>query len=291
MNNVYLGLLLGWGFLHLAYAQPLPVHSPVPGGIAVLDLGEATPPKPKATVTDGPVLVTENEGRWVALVGLPLTACPGHHELKIQGAHRSQTLNFEVAPKKYPLQSIRLPKEKGRYITPSFEDLARIRCERRQLAKILATWTERAQVDTDFHLPVAGKIGSPFGLRRLFNGEPRSPHGGLDLIAPKGTPVRAPAAGTVLATGNFFFAGNAVFLDHGQGLISGYFHLDRIAVNPGQSVQRGQVLGHVGATGRATGPHLHFTVYLNRTAVDPELFLRRRLHLARRSRSVAPNDT
>jgi biotin carboxyl carrier protein len=273
-----LAILLGGSlayFLSLATAQPLPVHSPVPGGIAVVDLGEANSLRPRATLADRPVLVIQNEGRWIALVGIPLATKPGRHTVEVCRADRCETLSFKVAPKAYPAQSIRLPKGQERYVTPHPDDLARIERERKRLEEILATWTERVQVDTDFHLPVRGRLGSLFGLRRFFNGEPRNPHSGLDFIAPQGTPVQAPAAGTVLAAEEFFFTGKAVFLDHGQGLISGYFHLDRIDVQPGQAVQRGEVLGYVGTTGRVTGPHLHFSVYLNRTAVDPELFLRR----------------
>lgn len=248
-----------------------------------MDLGAATPPKPQVTLADRQVLVIENEGRWTALVGIPLTTRPGRQEVKVRHPDHLKTLAFQVEPKEYPAQSIRLPKDKQRYVTPLPEDLVRIKRESKRLGKILATWTSRAQIDTDFHLPVQGRLGSPFGLRRFFNGEPRNPHSGLDLVAPKGTPIQAPAAGTVIATGNFFFTGNAVFLDHGQGLISTYFHLDRIDVQPGQAVERGEVLGTVGATGRVTGPHLHMNVYLNRTKVDPELFLRRYLNLAQQN--------
>ncbi len=276
----YIVAVLGWSMVYpwsLAYPQPLPAHSPVPGGIAVLDLGEALPPQPEVTLAERRVLVIENSGRWTALVGIPLTTRPGRQEVKVRRADSLETLAFQVEPKEYPAQSIRLPKGKERYVIPPPEDLVRIKRERRRLGEILATWTNRARIDTDFHLPVRGRLGSPFGLRRFFNGEPRHPHSGLDLIAPKGTPIQAPAAGTVIATGDFFFTGNAVFLDHGQGLISAYFHLDRIDVQTGQAVQRGEVLGSVGATGRVTGPHLHMNVYLNRTKVDPELFLRRYL--------------
>lgn len=275
MTNRGLTLLVGWiaaWSLNLAYA--FPVHSPVPGGMAVVNLGPAVPPKPEVTFADQRVLVIANAGRWTALIGIPLTAKPGRQTIQVRRAERWQTLKLEIKPKDYPTQFIRLPKGQERYLAPSPAELARIECERKQIEDILATWTEREQLDLDFRLPIPGKIGSRFGLRRLFNGQPRQPHSGLDLIAPKGTPVRAPAAATVLATGDFFFTGQAIFLDHGQGLISAYFHLSRIDVQPGQTVQRGQVIGAVGQTGRVTGPHLHLNIYLNRTPVDPALFLR-----------------
>ncbi|HEB77408.1 MAG TPA: M23 family metallopeptidase [Methylothermaceae bacterium] len=267
-------------FCTIATARPLPVHAPVPGGIAVIDLGAARQPRPKVAYQGRPVLVTDNEGRWTALVGIPLNTEPGLQSIEMVQGNRTMRLPFRVEPKEYPAQYIELPKGKERYVTPPPEDLARIERESPVLDRILAVWRDTDQVDTDFHLPVDGSLGSPFGLRRYFNGEPRNPHSGLDLVAPKGTPVKAPAPAKVIGTGDFFYTGKAVFLDHGQGLLSGYFHLDSIAVKPGQWVKRGDILGTVGATGRVTGPHLHMNVYLNGTKVDPELFLRRHLQAA-----------
>jgi murein DD-endopeptidase MepM/ murein hydrolase activator NlpD len=110
-------------------------------------------------------------------------------------------------------------------------------------------------------------------MRRIFNGESRNPHSGMDIAAPVGTPVRAPLAGTVIDTGDYFFNGNTVFVDHGRGVISMYCHLSAIDVIPGQHVAAGTTLGKVGMTGRVTGPHLHWALSLNRAWVDPELFV------------------
>ena len=121
--------------------------------------------------------------------------------------------------------------------------------------------------------PVAGSRS--FGLRRVLNGEPHAPHAGLDVAVPSGTPVRAAAAGTVINTGHYFYAGNSVFVDHGQGLITIYLHLSHIDVKAGDTVERGANLGAVGATGLVTGPHLHWGVLLNGDYVDPGLFLKR----------------
>ena len=141
----------------------------------------------------------------------------------------------------------------------------------------LSTWAanlpEQQQIDTDFIPPVDGRLSSLFGLKRFFNNQPKNPHSGLDIAAPAGTPIQAPASATVINTGDYYYNGNTVFLDHGQGLISGYFHMTEIKVKAGQQLKQGDIIGTVGATGRVTGPHLHWNVYLNRTKVDPALFI------------------
>lgn len=139
--------------------------------------------------------------------------------------------------------------------------------------KAYDTFSPRQPSNLYFDMPVNAKLSSPFGLRRFFNGEERAPHSGLDLAAAYGTPVKAPAAGKVILTGNLFFNGNTVFVDHGQGLISMFCHLSQINVKVGDEISRQGVLGKVGATGRATGPHLHWNVSLNAVRVDPAIFI------------------
>ncbi len=273
-------LWLAWLIASITLAGPLPAENPVPGGVVIMKLGSSAQPKPEVRFKGRQVMVINDEGQWTAIIGVPLNTKPGKSKVEIFQNGQTASVAIEIQPKEYPAQYIKLPKGKEKYVTPPPKDLARIKRERKKFGQILSVRSNSESVDTDFHLPIHGRIGSPFGLRRYFNGEPRNPHSGLDLVAPAGTPIKAPAAGRVIDTGDFFFTGNAVFLDHGQGLISGYFHMQRIDVKAGQTVRRGDILGTVGATGRVTGPHLHMNVYLNRTKVDPELFLHRYLKTA-----------
>lgn len=251
-------------------ALALPRHAPVPGGVAVFDLGPATAAQPSARHGDTPLAVVRDHGRWHALFGIPLDTPPGRQSIHVSTDGKPRLLEVDVKPKAYPEQ--RLTVRDQRKVTPNDEDMARI--EREQLLTDAIKRNFRpAAPDTRLDQPAPGPLSSRFGLRRIFNGEPRKPHAGLDVAAATGTPVSAPADGIVTNTGDYFFNGNTVFIDHGQGLITAYMHLSRIDVKEGQAVRRGDRLGAIGATGRVTGPHLHWAVILNGTPVDPELFL------------------
>jgi murein DD-endopeptidase MepM/ murein hydrolase activator NlpD len=175
-----------------------------------------------------------------------------------------------VGEKRYASQSLKVA---PRQVNLSAEDLARVNRERIIIDAALNRWSNEQPESLRLPQPVPGVRSSSFGMRRIFNGESRNPHSGMDIAAPTGTPVLTPIAGTVIDTGEFFFNGNTVFVDHGRGLISMYCHLSAINVEPGQHVAAGARLGLVGMTGRATGPHLHWGLSLNRAGVDPELFV------------------
>ncbi len=262
--------LLGFApFLH-AELNPLAV----PGGVALIDLGPAqeqqTPPQ--IWLDQQPVAVIARQGHWQALVGIPLDTPSGALELR-QGAtpDTGKSLSLQVQPKSYPAQYLSL-KNKGQ-VNLSPADEARALKEIEEIKALKRTWRPTPYVDTAFIQPAKGRLSSRFGLQRFFNGEARAPHSGLDVAAAKGATVFSAGAGKVLAVGDYFFNGKSVFVDHGQGLISLYCHLDTLTVHEGQWLEKGQTLGTVGSTGRATGPHLHWTVVLNGTNVDPALFI------------------
>jgi murein DD-endopeptidase MepM/ murein hydrolase activator NlpD len=251
----------------------LPHDSNVPGGVAVIPLGsvaaDAVPPQ--SWLGEQPVLVTADRDEWYAVVGLPLNIDPGPHQLRVQVGDVITMKDFTVNTKDYPEQRI-VMKDKSK-VELSPEDEARAVREITRIKKLEHHWRATQNIDLAFILPAKGELSSGFGLRRFFNGEPRSPHAGLDLAVARGTPVRASGRGKVLATGDYFFNGKTIFIDHGDGLITMYCHLDRIGVKPGETVNKGQRIGRSGMTGRATGPHLHWSVVLNGTMVDPELFI------------------
>jgi murein DD-endopeptidase MepM/ murein hydrolase activator NlpD len=218
------------------------------------------------------VVVVRNQQQWVALIGIPLDAHLGQHTLIDQ--QTATSYSFQVVNKIYKTQRLKF-KGKGQAILKP-EDLQRIQREAEIVKAILATpWRPTASPLWPLVQPVHGRISGTYGLRRYINGEPRKPHSGIDIAVPLGTAVSASADGIVVNTGNYFFSGNTIFLDHGQGMITMYGHLSSIAVQEGQTVSGGQIIGRVGKTGRATGPHLHWAVSVNNTMVDPMLFVTR----------------
>ncbi|MFL6650248.1 MAG: peptidoglycan DD-metalloendopeptidase family protein [Sulfurifustaceae bacterium] len=252
-------------------AQWLPREEPVPGGVARVDVGPTTAPAPRVLLGEDRVMVVRNGERWVAIVGVPLTTAPGTHELTVLGPDGAATMRpFTVQAKTYAAQHISLKNQ--RMVDPTPEDLERISHDQFAMTQAFTHWTENLTA-LPFQLPAHGRLSGNFGTRRFFNDQERQPHNGVDIAAPRGAPVAAPANGVVIGVGDYFFNGRTVFIDHGQGLVTMYNHLDRVAVAPGTVVARGQRIGNVGMSGRATGPHLHWAVSLNNTRVDPLLFI------------------
>lgn len=246
-----------------------PRHAAVPGGVARIDLSPAAV-RPEAFAGEAPLLVVGDAISWTALVGIALSAEPGPAQIRVRGADGDTALPYTIAAKRYTEQHLKVS---PRTVDLSPEDLARHERERAHQQRVIASFSAPPAGELRMRQPTPGRRSSSFGLRRFFNGQPRNPHSGMDIAAPTGTPVVAPLPATVIDTGDYFFNGQTVWLDHGGGLLSMMCHLSRIDVGTGDQLAAGERLGAVGATGRVTGPHLHWTVSLNRASVDPALFL------------------
>ncbi len=262
-----------------AFAAP-PRESRVPGGVALVRIASAataaaTAP-PTVTREGKPVWVTwhqpsKQSAGWYAVVGLPLATKPGKHTININTNGIASTQSFVVASKRYTVQKLTFT-DKG-MVDPAAQNMERIERESKHLGEIRQTWRASDTTDANFVLPATGRLSSRFGLQRILNGKPRSPHAGLDVAVPTGTRINAAAAGIVADAGDYYFTGNTVYIDHGNGLLTMYCHLSEISVKAGDSLSKGQAIGLSGMTGRATGPHLHWSVVLNGTMVEPELFV------------------
>ena len=252
-------------------AAAQPVHSPWPGGIAIVPVaGEA---RPTVTVDGRPALVFRADGQWQAMIGIPLEQDPSEPlvaDVNRPGTGASASLSIELEAADYRVQRLNVDRK---YVDPGEAALARIFAERDIIDAALRNWRPADPGALSLIAPTPGRRSSTFGSRRIFNDQPRAPHKGMDIAAATGTPIVNPLSGIVTATGDYYFNGNTVIVDHGQGLISLYCHLSEIDVREGQVVETGELLGKVGATGRVTGAHLHFATYLNGTAVDPALLL------------------
>ncbi len=243
-------------------------------GEAVLLRVEASGPltEVRATAFDETVRFYEAaDGVWHGLVGIDLGVEPGDHDVALRivpatGTAIAHIYTLSVEHKAYRTRQLTVA---PRYVAPPPEVGERIAREARQQAAIFATVTDERLWRGSWARPVPGRATGAFGSRSVFNGQPRSPHSGADFRAAEGTPVTAPNVGTVVLTGDTYFSGGSVILDHGWGLYSYFAHLSKILVEEGDLVEPGQAVGHAGATGRVTGPHLHWTLRLNGARVDP----------------------
>jgi len=251
-----------------AFAQPQ--QALVPGGIALLELPDYTRDT-KVYFKNKRVAVFPHENIWIAMAGIGLSTKPGDYDFSVkQPDGKSLNSKVTVQFKKYDEQHLTIKNK--RKVNPNEEDNTRIISESTRKKKAKKQFTETTP-NVDFIWPVTGRISSIFGLRRFFNEQERRPHSGLDIAGDEGTPIKAAANGTVIDAGDFFFSGNMIYLDHGQGIVSLYAHLSKISVKPGDLVKQGDIIGNLGQTGRVTGPHLHFAIITNQTLIDPVFML------------------
>ncbi len=207
---------------------------------------------------------------WRALVGIDLDVRPGRHPIAVEAVAAAKTLRathvLVVRPRRFPTRRLKVDET---FVNPPPGVAGRIALEARELEELWQRSPAESRWSDGFVRPVPDPANSRFGARSIYNGQPRSQHGGADFLSPAGTPVQAPNAAQVVLARDLYFLGHTVVLDHGQGLFSILAHLSEIDVQPGESVEAGQIVGRVGATGRVTGPHLHWAVRLAGARVDP----------------------
>jgi murein DD-endopeptidase MepM/ murein hydrolase activator NlpD len=233
------------------------------------------------------------EDRWEAFLGVDFEAAPGARKIVLEsesegGPTAAASAELRVVARKFAVQRLTVD---PRFLQPPAEELPRIEREREAFVRAFGSSRPGRLWAAPFRKPVAGEFRENFGARRVFNGKTRSRHGGRDVAAPEGAPVTASAAGRVVLTGDFYFSGGSVVLDHGDGLFTMYFHLSRLDVKEGDAVASGQRIGAVGATGRATGPHLHWAARLSGARVDPAGLLSLVPFADRRVGTAAPPRT
>ena len=255
----------------------LPREYRVPGGIALVELAHPYRPGMRVSFNNQPVKILQQPSGLVAVVGIPLSTRSGEIHLLLEAPSEagkpaiSEQLTLTITSGDYPQEWLTIAD--SNQVTPNPESLRRIRRESGLINGYLSRWQTEQIAFGAMMLPVDGRHSSLFGHRRIINGQPRKPHSGLDIAASTGTPVVAPAGGLVAGEGDYFFNGKSLFIDHGEGLISMFCHLNEILVQPGETISQGQLLARVGSSGRVTGPHLHWSLSLNDARVDPLLFI------------------
>ena len=261
-------MLVSLSSFSVAEARPRITLSPArvgPGDLMVATVTRATGTV-EGTFDGKPVFFVAVKNAYKAIIGIDLKAEPGKYplELTVNGKRFSRTVR--VRKKMYPVQRLTLPKDK---VELSPEDEARVEREQKELAAVWPVASPRLW-NGNFLDPLPGKeITTRFGLNRIINDIPKNPHTGVDLAAEAGEPVRAPNDGIAVVVEEQFFSGNSVILDHGQGIYTMFFHLSQASVRQGQTVHKGDIIGLTGATGRVTGPCLHWGTRIMGARVDP----------------------
>jgi murein DD-endopeptidase MepM/ murein hydrolase activator NlpD len=241
------------------------------GGVAVVELKGFTQ-KPKLFYKAKEAKVIRKNNRYFAAIGIGLDEKVGKRHIVAVTKDKKEDFYFNVKKKAYKKEYIKLKTNK--HVNLSKKNLKRYYQDRAKSKKVLNSFNKNLSCNLNFIAPLHGRLSSEFGKRRYFNGKPKSPHKGVDIAAKKGTPIIAAEDGIVAIKDNFFFNGNTIYLDHGEGVVSIYCHMSKFAVKKGDFVHKGEIIGYVGSTGRVTGSHLHFGIVLNKESVDPAIFIK-----------------
>jgi murein DD-endopeptidase MepM/ murein hydrolase activator NlpD len=244
----------------------------VPGGVALVPIQSNHNQPPLVYFNNNRVTVTRdpsNQQMWLAVVGIPLGQNAGQAKLQVVTGDDKSEISINIKEKAYRSENIQVQQK---FVTPPAKVINRIQDEAMHLNRILSAWQMTNKTEFNLLKPVEGRVSSEFGVHRVLNGQPRSFHKGIDYAAPIGTPIRAAQHGVVVEVGDYYYTGNTVVIDHGQTFKTIYCHLNSIDINKGDIVAKGEHIGKVGKTGRASGPHLHFGVSLNNARISPELF-------------------
>lgn len=214
---------------------------------------------------------TKKAGQYLTLIGLDLGLKPGSYTIDLtavyaDGHHERVDQEILVIAKEFPVKKLWVEE---RFVTPPPEVLSRIREESELLSEIYDMYTPRWLGEGPFIVPCRGEVVPNFGERRIYNNQPRSPHSGVDISSPLGTAVVASNSGKVVLASNLYYAGNTVIIDHGLGVFTLYLHLSTFKVKRGDLIGKGTIIGEIGATGRVTGPHLHWAVKIRENRIDP----------------------
>jgi len=225
---------------------------------------------PRVTWMKKEIYLASNHNKTVyyGLLVADLMAKPGHYKalVELDPSGQRKKLDIEVTEKNYGVRRLTLPKN---MVDLDAGTLKRVKKESKIMRGLWAALPSTPHWIGPFERPIPGEVVGPFGRKSIINNQPRAPHSGVDLKAEKGTPIKAINHGIVAFTGDHFFTGQTVVMDHGGGIQSMYFHLERILVQQGKMIEKGQVIGLVGSTGRATGPHLHWGIRINGARVNP----------------------
>lgn len=246
-------------------------NHPYQGGVALIEL-KGFIQKPKLFYKAKEAKVIKQNNKYFAAIGIGLDEKVGKKHIVAVTPDKKEDFYFDIEKKAYKKEYIKLKTNK--HVNLSKENLKRYYKDRDLSKKVLSSFNKNISCNLNFIAPLQGRLTSEFGKKRYFNGKPKSPHKGVDIAAKKGTPIAAAEDGIVVIRDNFFFNGNTIYLDHGEGVVSIYCHMSKFAVKKGDFVYKGETIGYVGSTGRVTGSHLHFGIVLNKESVDPAIFIK-----------------